>query len=288
MEISEIRLFKDPSSSFIYYHEKNPFSLWHNHPEYEFCYIKKGEGIRTIGDHIDRFVGGDIVLLGPYLPHEWKCDQHYYDKKGMFTGEGFAVQFQEDFIGGKFFSLPENAKLKKCLNDASLGCLFYGELKEKIIECILEMLHSDITGRLYKLFSIFNLLAEVDDYKLLSSPSFLEPYLKNENEGWDKAIQYILLNFQKNIKLQDLLELTNMGSTTFLESFKKHYRMPFKRYLINIRIGYACRLLADDALNISQIAFESGFENLSNFNRQFKTLKGVTPREYKKHILGIG
>jgi AraC-like DNA-binding protein len=147
-----------------------------------------------------------------------------------------------------------------------------------------EMMHMEEKDRLYHLFLIFQLLGSTQEYKFLSSPAFLEPYQASENQPLKNVIQYIHQHFQKEIKVNELLEISNMSNTTFFTSFKKMYRMTFKKYLLSIRIGYACRLLADETLNISQIAYESGFENLSNFNRQFKSLKGCTPGEYKKRF----
>jgi AraC-like DNA-binding protein len=286
MKIPEVRLFKEPDKSFIFYHEKDTFTPWHHHEEYEFCLIIHGNGIRMIGDHVDRFSSSDIVLLGPNLPHEWKCSNKCYNKSGDFLGEGIALQFATNFLGDQFYQLAENHYLNKCLEKSRLGCLFYGKTKVKIIEKMIDMIELDGTARLYKLMSIFGVLACSEEYKVLSSPLFTEKYSENENEPLCKTVQYIHQNFQNKIKTEELLEICNMSNTTFFENFKRTYRMSYKRYLLNLRIGYACRLLSDETLNISRIAFESGFDNLSNFNRQFKQIKGCTPREYKKHLTG--
>ncbi|MBS0000814.1 MAG: helix-turn-helix domain-containing protein [Cyclobacteriaceae bacterium] len=284
MKVREVRLFKNPNQSFVFYHEKESFSKWHYHPEYELALIKKGEGIRLIGDHIERFDEEDLAFLGSYLPHEWRCLDKFYLPDGSFTGEGLVVQFLHDSFGKHFFELPENRHLSEFLKKSSQGCSLYGKTQEEIILRMKEMIHMDEINRLYNLFSIFQILGSTKEYKLLSSPAFLEPYQANGNEPLKNVIQYIHQNFQKEIKVDELLEISNMSNTTFFTSFKKMYRMTFKKYLLSIRIGYACRLLADQSLNISQIAYESGFENLSNFNRQFKALKGCTPGEYKKHF----
>jgi AraC-like DNA-binding protein len=286
MKTPEVRLFKEPDKSFIFYHEKNTFTPWHHHEEYEFCLILRGNGVRMIGDHVDRFASNDLVLVGPNLPHEWKCDNNYYGRSGDFLGEGIALQFLTDFLGEQFYRLAENKGLNKCLERSRLGCLFYGKTKTRIIEKMIEMLEMEGPVRLYKLLSIFGILACTNEYRVLSSPLFLEQYRENNNEPLRKTVQYIHQNFQRKIKTEELLEICNMSNTTFFENFKKTYRMSYKRYLLNLRVGYACRLLSDETLNISRIAFESGFENLSNFNRQFKQIKSCTPREYKKHITG--
>ena len=286
MRIPETRLFKAPDQSCIFYHEKNKFSAWHHHPEYELVLITKGKGIRMIGDHIDRFEKNDLVLLGPYLPHEWRCDDTFYRPSGKFIGEGIVIQFLHDSFGDQFFELPENKGLNLFFSKSLQGCQIFDPSREKIISIMKQMLAMDGTERLYALFSIFKYLSSLKEFRELSSPAFLGSFRANENEPMQKAVQYILQNFQKQIRINDLLDISNMSGTTFFMSFKKMYRMTFKRYLLNIRIGYACRLLGEETMNISQIAYECGFENLSNFNRQFKVIKGCAPREYKKHLKG--
>ncbi|MEQ9218869.1 MAG: AraC family transcriptional regulator [Cyclobacteriaceae bacterium] len=280
MKIAEVRLFKDSESSFIYHHETEDFSTYHHHPEYELVLITKGKGIRIVGDTINEFEENDLVFLGPYLPHVWKCDEEFHQQDGTFVGEGLVIQFLEDFLGKRFFEFPENLQLKQFFAKSSQGCLIQGQARKDIINIMLDMKQMTPVNRLYALFNIFEILATTSEFSLLCSSAFLEPYKMHESEPLRDVIEYMLKNFKKNIQLKDVLEIANMSNTQFFLSFKKMYKMPFKSYLLNMRIGFACRLLAEERLNISQVAYESGFENLSNFNRHFKQLKGVTPREY--------
>ena len=282
MNVSEIRLFKDPEKSFIVYHERDLFSPWHHHPEYELVLIIKGKGKRMVGDHIDRFEENDLVFLGSQTPHEWLCDKEYFNGRDSFAGEGIVVQFTYDFLGDKFFEISENATLKNFLLHSSPGFEISGETKYQIIPIMKEMIDMNSTDQLYALFKLFKLLQSSEDLSPLSSHAFIESYSVHDNHSIQKALQFILQNFQKHIQMQDLLTLTNMSNTTFYNLFKRSYRMTFKNYLMNIRIGYACKLLLDSTKNISEIAYDSGFENLSNFNRHFKKIKGVTPHQYQK------
>lgn len=286
MKVQEVRLFKSPSQSFIFYHEKDEFTRWHYHPEYELVLITKGNGIRLIGDHIERFADNDLLFLGSYLPHEWRCDEQYFHYSGKFTGESLVIQFLHNSFGNEFFELPENIQINDFFTKASRGAKIQGATKDRIIQLMLSMSSMKEVERLYTLFEIFKILASTEEYKLLSSPAFLKQFTTSENDSLNKVIQYIHQNFQRDIKVGELLEISSMSNTTFFTSFKKMYRMTFKKYLVIIRIGFACRLLANESLNISQIAYESGFENLSNFNRHFKSIKGLTPREYKNKLAG--
>lgn len=284
MKLIEVRLIQEPGSSFIVYHETKPFSNWHYHPEYELVYIINGRGKRLVGDNIDSFKEGDLVLLGPYVPHEWSCNKNYYNDNGEFVGEAIVVQFLHDFLGEKFMDAFENLQLIHFLQDSSQGCRIRGKTKGKIIPCLQNMLDADNSKRLYQLFNIFYILSCLPEYTILSSPGFAETFEKHSSKPLAKAWQYILENFQKDIKVKELLDITYMSNTTFCLAFKKAYRMTFKEYLSKLRVGYACRLLTEESLSIAEIAYESGFQNISNFNRIFKRIKGYTPKEFKKKI----
>jgi len=138
--------------------------------------------------------------------------------------------------------------------------------------------------RFYSLLSIFKLFSTTDEFKLLSSPALTQPFWVDESGPMQRALKHLLQNFQKQVYMKDLLELTNMSNTSFYATFKRTYRMSFKDYLVNIRVGYACKLLTDKSKNISEIAFDSGFENISNFNRHFKKIKGITPSQFQEQI----
>lgn len=281
MKLENIRLLKEPDRSFIVYHETHSFSHWHHHPEFELVLIINGKGKRMVGDHIDRFEKDDLVLVGSFLPHEWLCDREYIDHPDGFQGEGIVYQFLNDFLGPQFFEIPENRNLKRLLDESIRGVKFYGKTKENIISLMVNSYNLDGTERLYSLFSIFKILAKTKEYKLLSSPGFIEPMQAKGNDSMQKALEYIIQNFQKSVSMKEMISVTSMSNTAFCMAFKKNFRMTFKEYLLNIRVGYACKLLTDASLNISQIAYNCGFENISNFNRQFKKIKGITPTKYQ-------
>jgi AraC-like DNA-binding protein len=237
-----------------------------------------------IGDHIDSFEESDLILLGPYTPHEWLIEQPKGDESAGVAGECIVIQFLPDFLGPQFLDIPENKALKKVLLDSSRGIKFPLNVREKITRGVKKIVHLPNNERLYCLFSIFQILSRCEDYEILCSPGFMEPFHSNDNIKMQKALQYIHQNFQKEANIKGVLDFTQMSNTAFCNAFKKSYRMTFKKYLLNVRIGYACNLLADGSLNISEIAYSSGFENISNFNRQFKKLKNITPSQYKKAV----
>ena len=284
METTEIRLFKESDQSFIYHIEERDFGIYHHHPEYELVYIENGSGVRIVGDNIDEFKKNDLVFLGSSLPHVWRCDNAYNNYDGTFNGKGYVIQFLEDFIGESFWKLPENRGLMSFFSHASRGCKFFGLTKNRLIEIMIAMESMKPVERFYALFSIYEILATTKEYSFICSPAYHNTHVLTESDPLRDVVEYLLQNFKKDIKLKDVLDIANMSNTRFFLAFKKAYRMPFKSYLLKLRIGYACRLLANPNRNVSQIAYESGFENLSNFNRHFKAIKHCTPTSYRKKL----
>lgn len=284
MKISKISLLKEPDKSFILYKENKPFSKWHHHSEYELVLITKGRGRRMVGGNVGRFEENDLVLLGSFTPHEWMCDPDFFSEDEGFLGEGIVIQFLPDFLGEKFFNLPENLSLRKVLENAARGIEILGFKKDRIIEIMISMYPMKDCERLYSLLSIFKLLSELEDYNILASQAFINQRVVLDNSSMQKAMQFIMQNFHRQIHLDDLLGITNMSYSAFCAAFKQTYRMTFKEYLLSVRIGYACKLLTESSHNIAEIAFLCGFENISNFNRQFKKIKGNNPSQFQKLI----
>lgn len=152
---------------------------------------------------------------------------------------------------------------------------------------MLDMEEMNDSERFFSLLLIFKIFTTTKEYMVLSSPAFSEPFWQDEQGSMQKALKHILQNFQKHVNIKDLLEITHMSNTSFYAAFKQTYRMAFKDYLLNVRVGYACKLLTDGSQSISGIAYDSGFGNISNFNRQFKKIKGVTPSQYQEQIREI-
>ncbi len=280
MKLVEIRLAQEADKSFIFYSENAPFAKWHNHPEYELVLITKGWGRHSIGDHVDSFEPGKIALIGPYVPHEYLCDAACFENPDDIQSECVVLQFDHTFLGEQFFKLPENNALLKILNDAKYGLKFKKEDECKIADIMIKMKGMNDSERLYALFNIFSHFTNKLEFETLSSPQFTDAFLTVENASMNKVLKYLLQNFQNNIRVSELLSIANMSNSSFCNLFKATYRMTFKDYLLKIRIGYACRQLKEDSTSISEIAYKSGFENLSNFNRQFKKIKKITPKEY--------
>ncbi len=271
------------NSSFTLTENRYPFFLkmWHYHPELELVCIQKSSGTRFIGDSIEQFDVGEIILIGKDLPHMWLNDKEYFEEESKLEAQAIAIHFKEDFAGEDFLKMPEMVSIGKLFKKAHHGMKFSGDVSQ-IIKKIKKLNEYDGFDRTIKFIQILNLLATHKEYKLLSSIGFLNSFKMTGKRNLEKVYEYIINNFKEDISLQDVASIAFMNPSAFSRFFKRINRKTFSEYLNEVRVGYACKLLIEDKYNVSEICFESGFNNISNFNRQFKKTTSYSPTEYLK------
>lgn len=286
MKIIEQRLPQDYDKSFIVFQEIGQFFpyQWHYHPEYELVLVTQSTGRRMVGDHIGHFDEGDLVLMGPCLPHVWVNDDTYINGIAPQQANAIVVQFEGDFLGDQFLLIPEMEQVRQVLTLSNQGLQIRGKARDKIARLMEQMLEMNGIQRLASLFSIFDMLVRTSDYEMLSSPGYVQRTHLEYSNRVNRVTEYIMRNFDREITLKEIASVASMAVATFCNFFKDHYRMTFIEYINTVRIGYACKLLAESRLNVMEVAFRSGFNNLGNFNRRFKAVKQMTPREYRKLI----
>ncbi|MFD0798743.1 AraC family transcriptional regulator [Maribacter chungangensis] len=264
-------------------HNKHPnfLRVWHFHPEFELVLILKSTGTRFIGDNIQKFEEGEVVLIGKNLPHMWLNDEAYFQGNTTLTAEAIAVHFKREFLGTEFFQIPEMKSISSLLDRADRGIKFQG-LKPLLLEKISNLITYDPTSRIYKIIEILDHLAKHEGQILLSSNSYLNSFRKTENKRLDKIYEFVFQNFNTQIGSSDLAEIAGMNKSAFSRFFKKTHKKTFTAYLNEIRVGYASRLLLENKESITEIAYLSGFNNISNFNRQFKKIHRISPSSYLK------
>jgi AraC-like DNA-binding protein len=286
MKAVEFRLPKDFDKSFIVFQETGPYfpCPWHYHPEYEFVLITKSTGRRMVGDHIGYFEEEDLVFMGSMLPHVWVNDSVYSTGKSDTQADAIVVHFGEDFLGEGFLSIPEMEDFRKVLRLSERGMVIEGETRTKINGLLRQMPHLSGLQRLATLMSIFDIMSNTTEYSLLASPKFIQNFQYESSDRFRKVTEYIMQNFDKDISLPEIASVANMGVTAFCNFFKEQFRVTFVEYLNTVRIGHACKLLAENEKNVVEVAYECGFNNLANFNRQFKKFKRMTPTCYRKTL----
>jgi AraC-like DNA-binding protein len=282
MKLHLLNREKPANSSFRVTHHVESFFLkvWHYHPELELVLSLKSSGTRFVGDSIKKFDEGDVVLIGKNLPHMWLNDESYFQEDSDKVAEDIVIHFNKEFMGAEFLNAHEMKPIAELLYKSRYGIKFISPPR-KVIKGIkkINRLAEGFT-RTLKFLQILNLLANQPEYELLSSEGFVNSFKKNQNESLDKTYEYIFENFDKPISLSDVAAIANMNASAFSRFFKRVNRKTFSRYLNEVRIGFACKQLIENNSKIATICYESGYNNISNFNRQFRAIKNMSPTEY--------
>lgn len=256
---------------------------WHFHPEYELVLVTESTGKRFIGDRLTNFKPGDLALIGPNLPHSYRNDDDYYQNEEL-KASSIVVHFQESSFGDNFLLLPETQGLQNLLAKAMRGLDIKGKTNE-IVSCKMhELLKLKDLSRWIKLLEIFDILINSEEYEYISASS-IKYSSKKESERMGKVISFIMDNFNKDISVNQVAQIANMADNAFSRYFSQRARKPFVKFLNDVRISHACKLLMEENRSIVEICYESGFNNLSNFNKQFKNNLNYTPKEYQKQYL---
>lgn len=286
MKAVEFHLPQDVDKSFIVFRETGDFfpAPWHYHTHYEFVLVNKSTGKRMVGDHIGCFDEDDLVFMGSRLPHVWVNDPVYLNKQADHQADALVIHFTNDFLGNEFMNIPEIDSFKKVLQLAERGMELTGKTRQKINALIRQMTEQNGLQRLSSLLLIFDIMSSTTEYNLLASPTFVQNFQYESSERFKRITGYIMDNFDKEISLSEIASVGNMGVTAFCNFFKEQFRVTFVEYLTTVRIGHACKLLSENDRNVIEVAYECGFNNLANFNRQFKKLKDMTPSNYRKTL----
>ncbi len=286
MKAVELRLAKDFDKSFTVFRETGQFFPvpWHYHPEYELVLVTKSTGRRMVGDHIGYFDEGDLVFMGPLLPHVWINDVTYLNGEADHLADAFVIHFNQNFLGNDLLSIPEMEGLKDVLNLSNRGLAIKGQTREKINDLMARMIKMNGIQRISALFTILDLVSSTSDYEVLASPAYCQNSELKVSDRFNQITEYIMRNFDRDITLPEIASVANMAVTTFCNFFKEFHRKTFVDYLNTVRIGHACKLLAEKNQTIVEVAYECGFNNIANFNRQFKKLKKMTPSEFRKTV----
>lgn len=256
--------------------------IWHFHPEYQLFVVLKGSGTRFIGDHVKQFKEGDITFTGPNLPHMWRSDNEGLAVEENSWSEGIVVYFHEDFIGNSLLQKEEMIKLRQLFQNSLRGLDVAGEAGYKIKSMMANLLHLEGLDSVFELFKILRCLTHTNETNLLASPGYTNSLKEGDTERMNSIHAYVMKNFRGKIELGTVAALANMTPTSFSRYFKTHANKTFSEFLSEIRIGYACKLLIEEKMNIGEACYKSGFQTLSNFNKQFKAITKRTPMSYKK------
>ncbi len=252
---------------------------WHFHEMLEFVTILKGKGKRFVGDSIETFSKGDVILVGEKLPHVWRSAPPKDSDSAKMQCSSIVIQFSSDFLGERFLELPESVKLKELFTNAEMGISFKGTTSGQLINKIKNLLRVEGMERLMQFLNILHFASKSKEYKLLATPLFKETIFKSDVKI-NRVFEYVMDNFSNPITLDEVSEVASMNKTAFCRYFKNRTKKTFSSFLNEIRIGYACKLILEEKYSITEAAYLSGYNSPSHFNKQFRLFKKVSPSEF--------
>lgn len=255
---------------------------WHFHSEYQLFIVLEGTGTRFIGDHVQPFKAGDLVLTGPNLPHLWRSDPEYFDTESAMSTEGVVVYFPQDFFGNPFLQKIEMVQVRQLLMRAARGVAFSGTTSKIVADMMIALPGKQDLDGILELLKILQALARSEEYMLLANPDYSNSLKESDTERMNTVHAYVMKNFRERITLQEVAAVASMTPSSFSRYFRMHTNKTFSDFLTGIRIGYSCKLLVEKNMSIAQACYDSGFNTLSNFNRQFKGYTHCTPMEYRR------
>lgn len=274
-----------PVDSHIHYYiEDLPHFIvpWHFHPAVEIMYITSGMGTRFVGDHIEGYSEGDICMIGTKLPHEWRSDEVYFNDNSGLRTTCICLFFKREIFEPNLICLSEMSTIRDLIERSRRGIKFVGQSKKKIANFIEKSANGTGAQKVIDLIQLLNMMAESEEYEILASVGFTESVNSTDFERFNKVYKYLVANFTETIKLEDVANLVGLTPTAFCRYFKERTKKTFVEYLNDMRIGHAKKLLIEGKMKISTISSESGFNNLSNFIKQFKKTTQMLPSDFQK------
>lgn len=273
------RIQKKSSDSFstrVIKRDQRPLlsEAWHFHPEIEICYTHKSHGLRYVGNNISEYLEHDLVIFGSYLPHGFTTTNQ---------SEQYVIQFTHDFLGKEFLESYEFEDVKLFLNRSSQGILITGSevsLAEDYIQHLFQPSTSKIS-RLLRLLELLNYLAKCTSYELICTDRYSASLNETKLQKVKTILQYIHDNYHQDITIQSAARAVNMTESAFYKFIKRHTNKKFTTIVNEYRINHASQLLVSGDLPITDVSYQSGYNNLSYFNRVFLKTYQMTPRQFR-------
>jgi AraC-like DNA-binding protein/uncharacterized RmlC-like cupin family protein len=267
-------------NSFRLYHATDEESCrvyWHHHPEYEIVYIPAGNGRRQIGQHLSRYEEGELVFIGPNIPHL----NFAYGQSSDF--EEYVIQMRGDFLGKEFLNNVEMEAVQLLFQKSKRGLAFGIHTKQKVGEKIRQMPHQMGFERMMTLLWVLQEMALATDDELLHSEDKSPDVPPKETERLRQIYAFVEMHFQTEIDVNEVAATVNLSLPAFCRYFKKMTRQTFTEFVNDYRINHA-RVMLLQNISVAEVAYECGFNNLSHFNRTFRKLTRQSPGEYRQQF----
>jgi AraC-like DNA-binding protein len=258
-------------------------STWHYHNNYELSFILEGAGKRIVGDSIEEFQPGDLVFIGRNLPHTWIANKEPVAWTSR-TLEMVFLQFSPELVSGRMLDLPEFTHVRKAVELSEQGIHIVGDTLNEASSMMLKLPYLAPFERMMHFWNLMDIIGKSQSIKKLASEEYMKSRFLPINKRIQEIHEFLMKNYREEINLEQLAGLTNMAPGSICRYFKGQTGMTIFEYLLRIRVDFACKMLMDPDLAITAVCLDSGFNNLSHFNRQFKKFTGTTPTLYRNRF----
>ncbi|MCA0396284.1 MAG: AraC family transcriptional regulator [Bacteroidetes bacterium] len=257
---------------------------WHYHPEYEIVLVTESTGTRFIGDHITDFKPGDLAFIGPNIPHTYRNEDSYYEAGSTQRAKSIVIHFTEESLGRDFLSLPEAKPVLAVLKRSLSALEVTGETNKRISQQLVDIVSQSGLKRWLSLVDILNELAWSSEVAPITQTTQVG-YNEKESKRLCHIFDWVTENFQRNIKLSEAAHIAGMNENAFSRFFSLRTRKTFSSFVQELRLKKAAELLVDNNMTITEVCYECGYNNISNFNRQFLHYYQMNPLKYRQAFL---
>jgi AraC-like DNA-binding protein len=254
----------------------------HQHPETQIMLIEKGEGTLIAGDYVGRFSSGSLFLIGSNQPHVFRNDDVYYKPKSKLRVNAISMYFDERYAGESFWQLDELQKVYQFLLKAGVGYRIQGKTQQQLTALIQEMVSLKGINKLIHFMQLLKVLSESKELIPLSILQANTNLTITEGKRMNDILQFTFSQSHRKIKIEEVAEVANLSAEAFCRYFKVRTRKTYTNFLNEVRISNACKMLIEKRKSVQEVGYDSGFSNLSHFNRTFKKVTGQTPSSYIK------
>jgi AraC-like DNA-binding protein len=259
-------------------------SEFHFHEECQLAYIIKGSGKRIIGDSVEHFDENELILIGSNIPHVWYNTERKYIKSKKILSVSLSLFISPAKFIHHLSDFGDIEKIKQLFQRAQRGMVITGKSKLKSVGLLKKAAKEHGAEQIITLLKLIHLLSVTEEYAMLTTSNYVNTFQNRENERMNNVYEFLIKNFKHDISLAEVAGIAAMNPNAFCRFFKSRTQKSLTQFINEIRIGHACKLLNNKDAGIAQIAYDCGFNNVSNFNRSFKIVKKISPREYRKEL----
>lgn len=260
-------------------------SEFHFHEECQLAWIIKGSGKRIVGDSVEHFEENELVFIGTNIPHVWYNTERKYANTKKIQSVSLSLFISPAQLLDHLHDFGDIEKIRQLFRKAQRGMFITGKSKLKLISLLKKAAtEKNSVEHIITLLRIISLLSSTEEYELLATSNYVNNFQYRENERMNNVYEFLMKNFKKDIALSEVASVAAMNPNAFCRFFKSRTQKSLTQFINEIRIGHACKLLASPDESITQIAYECGFNNVSNFNHFFKLIKKTSPRQYRKEL----